>query len=350
MYVFKDKMSVVFNPSKVKVERVHNSMFSKGKHEILQSNEKYSFEKYENIFQTSLNDGSYVVHNGFVNTCCQAYNRHHKLVIRPEDVWLAIQTQFAFYVNARSEELRTRFVNHSSKQKLEIRASDFGTNNIGKLSTKMVEKMKSYLKDENLQKWVLPSFTTTTNDDIIVFSMTMMGTLKEYFSYGFQLMCGLPQVTLLGTSDDWKDIRSRADYLLKFENKQGNMALWHKKLIPVLEKFVETSQGKPDLEWWNSICAIQGGGSGPRYLEGWITAFTVFKDDGEWVGTSRIDTSNIASTCVHFEMEIDIAGGVKRKATGFVGHLCTEVKNKDTLIPKMDWAICFNKDKSDSKE
>jgi len=34
--------------------------------------------------------------NGFVNALAAAYNQHHDLVIRPDDVWIAILSQFNF--------------------------------------------------------------------------------------------------------------------------------------------------------------------------------------------------------------------------------------------------------------
>jgi len=34
--------------------------------------------------------------NGFVLSVVRAYGQHHDLVIRPDDVWIAILTQFSF--------------------------------------------------------------------------------------------------------------------------------------------------------------------------------------------------------------------------------------------------------------
>jgi len=48
----------------------------------------------------------YAENSGFVNSIFLAYNRHHNLVIRPDDVWIAIATQFSYYVNWRAEEFR----------------------------------------------------------------------------------------------------------------------------------------------------------------------------------------------------------------------------------------------------
>ena len=49
-----------------------------------------------------------------------AYNLHHHLRIRPEDVWLSILTQLSFYINAHAEELRGKFVAHEGKKELEV--------------------------------------------------------------------------------------------------------------------------------------------------------------------------------------------------------------------------------------
>lgn len=58
--------------------------------------------------------------NGFVDTCLLAYNQHHHLVIRPDDVWCAILAQFNLYVNGHAEEMREWFVAHEGKKELEI--------------------------------------------------------------------------------------------------------------------------------------------------------------------------------------------------------------------------------------
>lgn len=58
--------------------------------------------------------------NGFVDSCISAYGGHHNLVIRPDDVWLAILVQFNFYVNGHAEELRDKFVAHKGKKELKV--------------------------------------------------------------------------------------------------------------------------------------------------------------------------------------------------------------------------------------
>jgi hypothetical protein len=58
---------------------------------------------------------------GLVSTIVAAYNRHHRLILRPDDVWQAILTQFSFYVNANGEALRDCFVDFQGKKTLVIK-------------------------------------------------------------------------------------------------------------------------------------------------------------------------------------------------------------------------------------
>jgi len=61
--------------------------------------------------------------NGFVNAVTRAYNQHHHLVIRPDDIWQSIMTQFSFYINARAEDFRNKFVNFEGKKELVVYGS-----------------------------------------------------------------------------------------------------------------------------------------------------------------------------------------------------------------------------------
>ncbi|KAJ7464149.1 hypothetical protein FB451DRAFT_1492379 [Mycena latifolia] len=58
--------------------------------------------------------------NGLVDTVILAYNKHHALVLRPDGVWLAILTEFNYFVNANSELLPASFVAHEGKRELVI--------------------------------------------------------------------------------------------------------------------------------------------------------------------------------------------------------------------------------------
>src|SRR5271155_1713993 len=63
------------------------------------------------------------IDNGFVGAVLKAYNNHYRLCIRPDDVWVAITTAFAMYMNAgHAEALRNKFVSHQATEKLVVDA------------------------------------------------------------------------------------------------------------------------------------------------------------------------------------------------------------------------------------
>lgn len=146
-------------------EQYLNLIESKKRGQILESSYKDINREY--LFPSS---------NGVVWAAISAYNNHHHLKIRPDDIWLAILTQLSSYINAHSEELRGSFVAHEGKKKLEIVypvATRF-TVDWGEFASKMTLLMHEHVVDPQLRDWVLPAFSTTTTHDEIVASVIMM--------------------------------------------------------------------------------------------------------------------------------------------------------------------------------
>jgi hypothetical protein len=98
------------------------------------------------------------------------------------------------------------------------------------------------------------------------------------------LLCAVPYVTLEGTVEDWEALERRAARLVEFDTDKKYMQKWYALLGPVLAELTRSAKGNPQLDWWERVCNKFGGGSGPRYLSGWITVFCVFNESGKWVG------------------------------------------------------------------
>ena len=294
------------------------------------------------------------VHNGFVLAASEAYNYHHNLVIRPDDVWVAVTNQFSAYVNGNAESLRTLFVNHEGKKELvtcqmaSLRSADYG-----ELARHMVEEMKKRIVDPELAKWILPSFSTTQVNDTIVGSVVFMASMQKYFEYKFHLLCGIPNVTLLGTVEDWEDIYKRISFLRQFGDFCNK---WADMLEKVIIQFVNARKGSPDMSFWNRICSNLGGGSGPRYLSGWITTFCVFNNDGKWQGDQYdivncgketmsefpiVNTNDIPSGYVTVPVKIDDNGIAEYYSIMFAGHMSIAKVDDTTIQPHLSWVIAL---------
>lgn len=264
---------------------------------LLQSACSDQYQKFDKILQHSFSDSDFrgrepilPKSNGLVDAIRDAYNTHHALSVRPDDVWIAILTQFNYFVNANAEQLRSSFVKHKGKKELTITSGgNRYTVDFGDMAVQMTGQLKENLSDPSLCDWILPKFSTTTPTDTVVSSIVMMATMKKYFSYSIMLMCGIPRVTLEGEKSDWEELVKRIEKLKEYGEET---TAWYRLLLPVLSRFVrafDDPDGTENLDFWQKVCHRSGGGSGPTYFSGWLTAFCVFDADGKWLGNKPDD-------------------------------------------------------------
>ena len=240
-------------------------------------------EVLQSSFDSNLKAAVQPSANGFVYGAIQAYNKHHHLHIRPEDVWFAIISQLSLYINCHAEELRELFVTHQGKKDLVVTLPtathpgiDFGV-----FAEEMSRLVKENVVDPDLRQWVMPAFTTTTRQDNIIASILLMGVTQKYFGFVCNILCGLPSVTLLGERTDWELIYHRLDKLETFGVEPSQFC---NLLRPILSHFVKSFDkpaSKDTVNFWQRIAHYEWGGSGPSYWSGWITAFCFWNEDGE---------------------------------------------------------------------
>ena len=156
--------------------------------------------------------------NGFVVAALNAHVQHSHLVLRPEDLWFAILTQFSFYVNARAGQLRGYFVEHEGRKKLEIlQEPPMDLRRFVLDTTKLIEEN---VMDKGLWEWSMPDFSTTTETDKVVALIMMVGAMQKYRAYFLGTKSGIPSVTLLGEKGDWKETLQRLEFLKNFKDHE----------------------------------------------------------------------------------------------------------------------------------
>lgn len=95
-----------------------------------------------------------------------AYNQHRALVIRLDDVWIAILCQFNFFVNANEKLLRMSFVAHEGRKELVI--EELGTRHsvdFADISRQMSGRIEENVVAPAVPEWEIPGFTRTTGND-----------------------------------------------------------------------------------------------------------------------------------------------------------------------------------------
>ncbi|KAG8949766.1 hypothetical protein FRC04_008306 [Tulasnella sp. 424] len=238
--------------------------------------------------------------NGFLRTILDAYAGHHHVVLRPDDLWIAVLAQLNYYFHTHPDAARAYFLPNypEGSNKKEIPISFIGsadTVNIAVVVNQMTRDLQAQIADPTYRDFILPTFSTTGIEDKIICAVMMLASVDTLFDISVALMCGIPSITLLGTQLDWENILNRIKPIA--EGKFGNEARhWGQTLCLIFSKFVTAAsqatgtsstsewRGGDDKEFWENIVKFQRGAGpdGAGLIGGWFTAF------GRWGPTATM--------------------------------------------------------------
>ncbi|WP_083602362.1 DUF4419 domain-containing protein [Hydrococcus rivularis] len=133
------------------------------------------------------------------------------------------------------------------------------------------KKIAEYIGEK--RDLIVCDFSTTGMLEKTVSEMVLMDVVKHYFEYEVYTMCGIPEITLLGTVEDWQSIRQRVENFDRF-----GLEKWVDVLIPVLDEFIATASGKIARQFWRSFYKFDDISEGVS-ITGWINVFFPYLRD-----------------------------------------------------------------------
>jgi Domain of unknown function (DUF4419) len=196
-----------------------------------------------------------------------AYQHHFPLVLSPDVLWLTVAQGLANHVNNHAEEMRSRFVSHEGKKLIQVRRDDFvkgsPENPWPEVWPEFSSAIKKAIGPENHQL-ILGDFSTTRPTERAASEVVLMDCVQSYFDYEFVTMCGIPEITLEGTVEDWEKIHEKVKQLEKFD-----LNWWTDDVRQITAEFVRASQGKPNQSFWRAAYKQKNSSGGP-YTSGWL--------------------------------------------------------------------------------
>jgi len=211
-----------------------------------------------------------------------AFDEHRPLRLSPDHIWITIEQGLATHVRLNAEALRERFVSHEGQLRLELRHDEFAPGRVNDWSGVVLEFAQEIRKHIGKKHDLfVADFSTTGVVERCASSVVLMDGMQRYFSYVLRSACGIPRVTLEGTPDDWRAIRERVQYLRELE-----LGWWVDALEPILAQLVETAEGRPDRDFWNSLYKRKNASGGP-YITGWIQVFFPYCGPADQEPTAR---------------------------------------------------------------
>lgn len=228
-------------------------------------------------------------YHSFFEGMYAAYAEHRPFTLSPDMIWLLISQGFASHVNNNSEELRSMFVNFKDKTTLVVRNDKIFLDNPNspwnEVFPEFSKQISSYT-GKQLTETLTANFSTTTPITKIASQITLMESMKSYFNFvGFRMACGIPEITLEGTTQDWQHVLTKTEALRKYK-----LDWWVDEMEPVLKQFIQASKGKVDKAFWKDMFKYHSAGKcgSPLIIDGWIVKFFPYNENGKRNGLKEV--------------------------------------------------------------
>jgi hypothetical protein len=208
-----------------------------------------------------------------------AYQHHYPLVLSPDAIWLTLAQGLARHVANNADALRPLFVPHEGKVVIHVRRDDFRRGSPENPWPEVFPLFSAAIRgvigadSHGLVVW---DFSTTGPVERAASEVVLMDTVQSYFEYRFCTACGIPQVTLEGTAEDWEQVHERAGRLTQY-----GLEWWTDDLLPITAEFVSAARGRPNRTFWQALYK-QAGGSGGPYTQGWLVRLLPYLKTRQW--------------------------------------------------------------------
>jgi hypothetical protein len=124
----------------------------------------------------------------------------------------------------------------------------------------MRSKIGEHVKN-NVIDLLTSNFSTTGSVEGFLSSACIMRTFKKYFDYTQRVCgCGIRNVHFMGTLDDWKLLRKKAEELKMFTlpsqsqySSNKDFRVYLDGVLPILDQFIRTYEGDVDNNFWDKI-------------------------------------------------------------------------------------------------
>ena len=312
-------------------------------YEVLQQKKPFEY----NIVSKSKDTDSLVTfgQHPFFNGMYQAYADHRPFVLSPDMILLLLDQGFARHVKFNAEALRKYFVTHTGKLSLVIVNNRIKLDNPSSPWEEVFEGFEKEIKkhtSKDLVKTLTADFTTTTPVSRIATQTALMESVKPYFEFvHIYVSCGIPEITLEGTTRDWERVLEKATFMEKYE-----LSWWIDSLEPLLKEFIKASKGEIDKDFWRNMFkyhTLKVYGS-PKVIDGWIVKFYPYNNDGkrnnlnELRGSSMLPSEVLKVDMIHSEIKNGVPVTTPLELwSGFIG--LDQNEKTFALKPIMGWMV-----------
>lgn len=197
--------------------------------------------------------------NPLLDTIITGYLHNINICISPDDIWLTICQSLIIHLEYNTHIFKTMNIKYNTNHYREFVNSRFDyINEHFKLlkDTFTFNFTTSPTKKEGCYTSISSEFIKFTDFD----------SYKDFNGGN----CGIPNIILKGTSNDWQAIIDKLRGLLSIPGIGVSIVWWVRNLIPLIREFVNVFNDKVNTEFWKNIVSSSCTGC---LCYGWILNF-----------------------------------------------------------------------------
>ena len=199
--------------------------------------------------------------HSLVATVQMAYAEHRPIVLSPDIIWVTILQGIAIHSMQPGAETCYKASKLSDAGKVSCATSDSVYQEVSKYT---VASTTTPVDD------IFMGFTTTDSKPEKMAGMAALAPpYEDNICYNRQMLCGIPRITLQGSSEDWDTLMSKVEELLS----ECNLEWWLCALKPVLAEFASAAKGQVNVAFWKNIYRYvpeEQLSTGCWFVSGWI--------------------------------------------------------------------------------
>jgi hypothetical protein len=277
-----------------------------------------------------------------------AFSQHRPLVLSPDMIWVAVVQGLARHVRNHAERLRDRFVAHRGKLEICVVRDDLHRGSPENAWDGVIRDLSLAIRKHLGPRYdeLIPDFSTTGSVERTACEVALLDTFQPYFEYRVYCICGIPEITLEGTTDDWRRVRDKVEALAPYD-----LDWWLPHVREVCDQFVRASDGDIDGKHWRDIYKREDA-YGWDVVNGWLVKLVPYIKNWQ---TGNFTARNPLLDDLGGQMSTNLLpGGVSQvpfrcrwpgrdedAAMEFLGGFVGVTQDAATLAlrPKLGWAV-----------
>jgi hypothetical protein len=218
------------------------------------------------VLNTIPQEGYHRCQKNFLDVMRHAYACHYNLVITPDHVWYMVLCELATVIKANPEDFRDIFTTSAEKKRIEVPTNWDSSLNMEDFYTELQR-----LVPGGVEAYML-TFTTTGKMEAVAQQAAFMDAVSPFYDYGMYA-CGIPEVVVEGTPEDWDRIQGALTTLSGKLSRAGGVTAWIEKVggvVTRLQTAFGTREEQASAEWDKIFWAESCGSGGQKLLFGWF--------------------------------------------------------------------------------